>query len=179
MVRFSINRPVTIAMTYLALSLLGVLAWRNLPIELLPDTELPKLSVTASWNGASPETVEAFLTSPLEAAIQQVRGVEKITSTSMEQNGRGISRVDIEFERETDMEFARLELSERLAALEEDLPAGTMGPYVQQYVPEEFSRQRRNFLSYTVTGPYTLEALRTLVDEKIDPEVRQIDGVAD
>ena len=179
MVRFSIQRPITVAMGYLAISLLGIMAWRNLPIELLPDTDLPRLSVNASWTGASPETVEAFLTSPLEAAIQQVRGVEKITSTSMEQNGRGVSRIDIEFERETDMEFARLELSERLAALEEELPAGTMGPYVQQYVPEEFSRQRRNFLSYTVTGPYTLEALRTLIDEKIDPELRQVEGVAD
>ena len=179
MVRFSIRRPVTVAMGYLAISLLGVLAWRNLPIELLPDTDLPRLSVTANWRGSSPETVEAFLTSPLEATIQQVRGVEKVLSTSMENNGTGMARIDIEFERETDMDFARLELSERLAALEEDLPAGVNGPYVSQYVPEEFSRQRRNFMSYTVTGQYTLEALRTLVDEKIDPELRQIDGVAD
>ncbi len=178
MVGFSIRRPVAVAMAYTAVSLLGVLAWRNLPIELLPDTELPRLTVRASWRGASPETVEAFLTSPLEAEIQQVRGVEKVTSNSFEQSGTGQSSIEVEFERDTDMEFARLELSERLAALEDKLPAGTMGPFVQQYVPDAFSRQQRTFLSYTVTGPYTLEALREMIDEKIAPEVRQVSGVA-
>ncbi|HSL69477.1 MAG TPA: efflux RND transporter permease subunit, partial [Longimicrobiales bacterium] len=178
MVRFSIRRPVAIAMVYLAISLLGILAWRNLPIELLPDTDLPRLTVNAQWRGASPETAEAFLTSPLEASIQQVRGVEKVTSQSFESNGVGVAQIDVEFERETDMEFARLELSERLNALEEDLPAGVLGPYVQPYIPPEFSRQRKEFLRYTVTGPFTLEALRTLIDEAIAPEVAQIEGVA-
>ena len=178
MVGFSIRRPVAVAMAYTAVSLLGVLAWKNLPIELLPDTELPRLTVRANWRGASPETVEAFLTSPLEAEIQQVRGVEKVTSTSFEQSGTGQSSIEVQFERETDMEFARLELSERLAALEDKLPAGTNGPFVQQYVPEAFSRQQRTFLSYTVTGPFTLEALRALIDEKIAPELREVTGVA-
>jgi hydrophobic/amphiphilic exporter-1 (mainly G- bacteria), HAE1 family len=178
MVSFSIRRPVAVAMVYTAVSLLGVLAWKNLPIELLPDTELPRLTVRANWRGASPETVEAFLTSPLEAEIQQVRGVEKITSTSFEQSGLGQASIEVQFERDTDMEFARLELSERLAALEDKLPAGTNGPFVQQYVPEAFSRQQRTFLSYTVTGPFTLEALRALIDEKIAPEIRQVRGVA-
>jgi HAE1 family hydrophobic/amphiphilic exporter-1 len=179
MVRFSIRRPVAIAMAYSAVSLLGVLAWRNLPIELLPDTDLPRLSVNASWRGASPETVEAFLTSPLEAAIQQVRGVEKITSTSAEDQGVGNTRIDVEFERDTDMEFARLELSERMAAIEDDLPPGARGPFVSPYVPEAFSRQNRDFLRYTITGPLTLEALRSVVDDQLAPELRQIDGVAD
>ena len=71
MVGFSVRRPITIAMTYLAVALLGVAAWRNLPVELLPDTDLPQLSLTAQWPGASPETTEAFLTSQLEAAVQQ------------------------------------------------------------------------------------------------------------
>ena len=82
MIRLSIRRPVAVAMTYVAVGLLGVAAWRNIPIELLPDTQLPHLSVRAQWQGASPETIEAFLTSPIEAVIQQVRGVEKITSES-------------------------------------------------------------------------------------------------
>jgi hydrophobic/amphiphilic exporter-1 (mainly G- bacteria), HAE1 family len=179
MVRFSINRPITVAMTYLAVSLLGVLAWRNLPIELLPDTDYPRLTVNASWAGSSPETVEAFLTAPLEAAIQQVRGVEKVLSTSSENQGIGTSRIDVEFERETDMEFARLELSERMAAIEDDLPAGVNGPFVQMYTPPEFSNQSRDFLRYTITGPYTLEYLHTYVDEELGREIRNIEGVAD
>jgi HAE1 family hydrophobic/amphiphilic exporter-1 len=179
MVGFSVRRPITIAMTYLAVGLLGLAAWRNLPIELLPDTDLPQLSLMAQWPGASPETTEAFLTSPLEAAVQRVRGVELVESESSQEEGVGNARIRVEFARGTDMEFVRLELSERLAALEKDLPAGVRGPYVQQYIPDELRTQDIPFLSYTITGPHTLEALRAYVDDEIAPELLQVDGVAE
>lgn len=178
MIRLSLRRPVAVAMTYAAVALLGVAAWRNVPIELLPDTDLPRLTVTGSWRGASPETVEAFLTAPLESAVQQVRGVERIVSESYEEQGRGTSRIDIEFQRDTDMDFARLDLSERIATLEESLPVGVGRVQVSQYVPEEFEEQNAPFLRYTFSGPYTLEALRAHLDDVIAPELTQLDGVA-
>jgi HAE1 family hydrophobic/amphiphilic exporter-1 len=179
MIRFSIRRPVAVAMGYLALSLLGVASWVKMPVELLPETELPRLRVTASWRGAGPETTEAFLTSPIEAAVQQVRGVEKVESVSEERNGAGMATVDVQFTRGTDMNFARLDLSERLAVLEEQLPQGAQTPQVQPYVPPEFARQRKPFLLYTITGPYTPEALRRHVDDHLAPDLRQVGGVAD
>ena len=177
MIRLSIRRPVAVAMTYAAVALLGVAAWRNIPIELLPDTQLPRLTVTGRWRGASPETVEAFLTSPLEGAIQQVQGVEKIISESYEENGTGTAQIQVEFARDTDMDFARLDLAERLSTLEEELPPGADRVVVEPYVPEEFQDQNRPFLSYTFTGPYTLEALRRHVDDVIVSGVGQVDGV--
>lgn len=178
MIRFSIRRPIATSMAYLAVAILGIAAWRNIPIELLPDTTLPRLIVTASWPGASPETTEARLTSPLEGAIQQVRGVSRITSESFEENGRGHSRIAVEFTRKTNMDFARLELAERLAALEEKLPPGAIRPRVSSYIPRELLDQARPFREYTVTGPYTIEALRAHVEEKIFPELSRIEGVA-
>jgi len=137
-IRLAIRRPVAISMTYLAVALLGLAAWRNIAVELLPDTELPRLYVSASWWGASPETTEALLTSPLEAAIQLVRGVEKIESHSWEENARGQARITVEFARGTGMDFARLDLSERLAALQPDLPPGATRPQISGYLPREF-----------------------------------------
>jgi len=178
-IRFSIRRPVAVTMVYAGLALLGVVSWLRLPVELLPATELPRLRVTSSWRGSSPEQTEAFLTSPIEAAVQQVRGVEKVESVSEERNGAGIATVDVRFARGTDMDFARLDLSERLAALEEQLPRGAMHPQVQPYVPPEFEKQRRPFLLYTITGPYTGEALRRHVDDELAPDLRRVAGVAD
>src|SRR5690606_14817845 len=106
----------------------------------------------------------AFVTSPLEAAIQQVRGVEEVTSTSAQENGNGTSEIDVQFARSTDMNFARLDLLERFAALEDELPPDVVGPFAEPYVPDELSTQRMTFLRYTVTGPFTQEALRTAVD---------------
>ena len=124
MIRLSIHRPVAVTMAYAAVAALGVFSWKNIPIELLPDTQLPRLTVVAGWRGASPETVEAFLTSPLEAVVQQVKGVERIVSDSFDREGMGQAQLAVEFARGTDMDFARLELSERIATLEEHLPPG-------------------------------------------------------
>ena len=173
MIRAAVARPITVAMAFLAVALLGVQALRSLPVELLPDAALPRLSVAADWPGSSPEVTEAFLTAPLEALIQQIRGVEKIESQSSE----GASRIGVTFSRATDMDFARLELSERLASFEEELPLGATPPRVSMYVPDEFRDQQLPALSYSVHGPYVLEWLRERVDEVIAGELIQVEGV--
>jgi hydrophobic/amphiphilic exporter-1 (mainly G- bacteria), HAE1 family len=174
MIRLAIRRPVAVTMAYLAVALLGVAAWQNIPLELLPDTQLPRLSVQVRWQGASPEAVEAFVTSPIEGTIRQVRGVQKVTSTSQ----AGMANIQIEFSRRTDMDFTRLELSERLAGLRGTLPPRVV-PRVLPYVPREFRQQQRPFLEYTVTGPYTPEALRAHVQDVLGPEINQVRGVND
>jgi hydrophobic/amphiphilic exporter-1 (mainly G- bacteria), HAE1 family len=178
MIRLFIRRPVAVSMAYLSVALLGVAAWRGLPIELLPDTELPQLNVSAEWSRATPEAMEAFVTAPLEAAVQQVRGVEELSSISSEQYGQGRSQLTVKFARGTDMNFARLDLSERLAQVEEQLPEGVVGPRVEPYVPQEFREQRRPFLRYTLAGPFVLEALRTHIEDHMQAELLQLDGVA-
>jgi len=178
MIRLSIRRPVAVTMAYFGVALLGVAAWRNIPIELLPNTDLPQLTVEANWRGASPEAMEAFVTSPMESAIQQVRGVEKILSVSADAYGSATAQIQVEFERDTDMDFARLDLSERLTVLEEDLPAGVQPPRVTPYVPDELRDQTTPFLRYEVTGPYTQEALRVHVDDRVVPELLLVEGVA-
>ncbi|MGE0158409.1 MAG: efflux RND transporter permease subunit [Gemmatimonadales bacterium] len=174
MIRASLRRPVAVTMIYSAIALLGIFAWRNIPLEMLPDEQLPRLSLRASWPGASPETVEAFLTAPLEATVQQVEGVETVASTSTE----NVALIEVEFSRDTDMDFARLDLSERIATLEETLPEGVGRILLEPYVPEEFAEQARPFIEYTFTGPYTLEALRAHLDDVVAPEILQLDGVS-
>ncbi len=165
-------------MVYLALAVLGVASWNNIPVELYPDTELPRLTVTGDWPGASPETVEAFLTSPIESEIQKIEGVEKVTSESYHEMGRGRSRIEVEFARGADMDFVRLDLSERIAALEDQLPAGAGRVRVEPYVPREFQEQERPFMRYTFTGPHTDEALRRHLDDEVEPELSRVTGVA-
>ena len=175
MIKLSAGRPVAVAMAYFALAFLGLRAWQNVPIELMPNAQLPQLSVSGSWPSASPETVEAFLTAPVEAEIQLVRGVEKVTSESREQS----ANITVRFNRDTDMDFARLDLAERLANLEENvLPQGA-SVTVSQYEPAEIERARGTgvLLSYTFTGPRTLESLREHLDEVVVPELNQVVGV--
>ncbi|MFW6199034.1 MAG: efflux RND transporter permease subunit [Gemmatimonadota bacterium] len=175
MIRSSIRRPVAVTMVYVSVALLGIAAWRNISIELLPDVSFPQLTLSLGWPGSSPETVEAFATSPLESAIQQVKGVESITSVTRE----GSAQISVSFGRDVDMELARLDLTERLAAVEEEFPDGVSPLRIQPYVPQEFEEEaNRPFLSYSYTGPFLIEALRRHLDEVIVPEILRVRGVS-
>jgi HAE1 family hydrophobic/amphiphilic exporter-1 len=170
---------VATAAIYIALMALGAYSFRLIPVELLPDVDYPRLRVNASWGGASPEAMEAFVTSPLEAASQQVRGVRKITSTSRaDPRGTGSStEIEIEFDRDVHMDFAQLDLSERFAAMRDELPPAVY-PQIQPYVPREFSDEEQRFLSYQLHGPYTFSRLAEVAEEEIEPVLSSIDGVA-
>ncbi|MCI0514815.1 efflux RND transporter permease subunit [candidate division KSB1 bacterium] len=168
-----IRRPVAISMVYGVVLFTGFMAASRLPLELTPDVDFPRLTVNTSWFDSSPEAMEALVTAPIEAGAATVRNVRKIKSTSEE----GSSRVDLEFMRGTNMDFAALELNEKLSTIYEDLPYGASQPQIQKYVPEEF--QTGQFLTYHVVGNYTPAHLRTIALEKIRTPLLGVKGVAD
>ncbi len=168
-----IHRPVAVSMFYAALVVGGVFAFTRLPLELAPSKEFPRLSVVTTWGSTSPETVEQFITAPIEELANTVSGVRKVSSTSEE----GRSTVDIEFEPKTDMHFARLELNEKLAAFAETLPPGAAAPNIQRYVPKDL-RDLQGFLSYSLVGPRPAHELRKFAEEVIVPALLAIKGIA-
>ena len=172
MIRLSIDRPMTIAMIYIAIAAVGIASFIAIPVELLPDVDYPQLNIDTDWPGASPEVVESFLTAPLESAAQQVQGVRKIVSESSE----GSSEITVEFTRGSDMDFARLELGERIQSIRDDLPPDVR-PEIQAYVPREFETGERVDMRYTLTGSYTFEHLRRFADEDLRPQLVALDGV--
>ena len=98
-----------------------------------------------------------------------------MTSRSTE----GAAWIEVRFARDTDMDFARLDLSERLANLEERvLPAGVGRVKVTPYVPDEFAAAERALMRYTLTGRRTLESLREHLDDAVVPELSQVEGVS-
>ena len=113
MIRWAAGRPAVVWAVGASLVLAGGVAFTKLPLATKTQVELPRLNVTADWFGSSPELVETYLTSPLEEAIQGVRGVKKISSES----GEGNARLEVELEPKTDVTLARLEIHERIELL--------------------------------------------------------------
>ena len=105
MIRWAAGRPAVVWAAGAALTLAGGVAFTKLPLATKTQVELPRLTVSATWFGSAPELVETYLTSPLEEAIQSVRGVKKISSES----GDGSARLEVELEPKTDVTLARLE----------------------------------------------------------------------
>jgi len=172
MILWSVHRPAVIWATAVALLLAGVVALKRLPLATKPYVELPRLSVAMSWPGASAELVETYLGSPIEAAIQSVRGVRRIGSES----GEGYLELDVQLEPGANVQLARLGILERLELLRSDFPPGAAGLAVSNYVPEGLDEEP--LLSATVYGPYTAGTLQDLVERQVEPRVAAVPGVA-
>jgi len=170
--RIFFERPVATAMFYLALSLLGIYSFLNIPLELAPKEDFPQLTIQTNWPGVPPEIIQTQVTSPLEEVASTVKGLRKISSSS----ATGRSTIILEFEPRTNMEFATLSLSERLSKAKEELPYGARQPWIEPYVPEDFRTE--DFLEYTISGDYPLQKLRETVREKLEFGLGSVKGVA-
>jgi len=169
--KFFIDRPVATAMVFLALLATGVYSFLNTPVELMPREDYPMVDIVTSWHGVPPEVVQTQVTAPLEEACATVKGITKMTSTSQ----IGMSRITLEFDPKTDMEFAQLALREELTKTRPLLPP-LVRPMLQPYVPEDF--RERPFLQYTVSGNYGLQELQELVKEKLEIGLGSVRGVS-
>ncbi len=172
--QFLIHRPVAVSTVYAALVASGLFALERLPVDLTPAVDFPALSIQTAWPGVPAETVEMILTSPIEETAHTIPGIRRVSSVSSE----GHSRVHAEFEPKTKMDFARLELYEKLAALVRTLPPGIGSPALDPYVPEDL-RDLHGFMSYSLVGTQSASVLRNLGQGEIAPRLRSIRGVAD
>jgi HAE1 family hydrophobic/amphiphilic exporter-1 len=166
-----IDRPVATAMAFLALLATGVYSFLNTPIELAPKESFPMVDIVTSWHGVPPEVVQTQVTAPLEEACATVKGITKMTSASE----IGLSRITLEFDPKSNMEFATLALREELAKVRMLLPP-RVRPVVQPYIPGDF--RVRPFLEYMVSGNYGLQELQELVKEKLEIGLGSVRGVS-
>lgn len=172
MITWAAHRPAVVLATCGALLLAGGVALARLPIATKPYVEIPRLNVTMDWPGASAELVETYLGSPIEAAVQAVRGVRKVGSES----GEGYLQLDVQLEPRANVQLARLAILERLELLRDQFPPGASGLTVGNYVPSDLDEEPLQ--SYTVYGPYTAGALEELVERQVKPPLAAVDGVA-
>ncbi|MDR6213464.1 efflux RND transporter permease subunit [Paracidovorax wautersii] len=118
--RLSIRRPVGSCLLAVALVLLGLLAWRLLPVAPLPEVDFPVIKVSASLPGASPESMAATVAAPLERALGAIAGVQGLSSSS----NQGTTQVTLEFALGRDLEAAARDVQAALNAVRGQLPAG-------------------------------------------------------
>jgi hydrophobic/amphiphilic exporter-1 (mainly G- bacteria), HAE1 family len=172
MIHWATRRPAVILATSVAILLAGGVSFTRLALATRTSIELPRLNVSASWPGASAELMETYLTSPIEAAIQGVRGVRRTSSQSRDER----SQLTVELEPKADVQLARLGILERLEMLRPEFPPGAIAPTVSNYVPENLEEQP--LLTFTVSGPYTSGTLQKIANEKVNPRLSAVSGVS-
>ncbi|MGJ8681370.1 efflux RND transporter permease subunit [Paraglaciecola sp.] len=129
MIDTAVKRPVTVWMFTFAIVLFGMVSLSRLAINLLPELSYPTLTIRTDYIGAAPGEIEQLVSKPIEEAIGVVKGVRKVTSTSK----AGQSDVLLEFEWGTDMDFASLEVREKLDTIW--LPLDVKKPILLRFNP--------------------------------------------
>ncbi|HEX7117713.1 MAG TPA: efflux RND transporter permease subunit [Longimicrobiales bacterium] len=165
----SVERPVAVAMLFLAVVFLGLISFRRLPIDLLPDIAYPKLVIYTTYANVAPAEVERFITQRIESQVSAVPGVERVESVSRE----GISLVTLRFAWGTDMDFAALNVREKLDNLRDVLPEQAARPAVLRTDPTS-----EPVMALSVAGSRDLWALKDLAESVFKRRLEQIDGVA-
>ncbi|MFH1782199.1 MAG: efflux RND transporter permease subunit [Candidatus Omnitrophota bacterium] len=168
---FSVKKPVTICMIFLSVILVGVVSLTRLPVELKPNIAYGDISIIiAVRGGMPPEEVENLVTKPVEEAVSTVNYLQNIYSTSK----AGESRVSLEFEPGTDMNFAALEVREKFSKVRDKLPREIQKPVIAQYKESD----KPVFLAAVTGEGYTPEMLRKIVDEQVKERILRVEGVA-
>lgn len=165
----SVRRPVTILMVTLIVVLFGVVSLNRLPIDLLPKIEVPVAIVSTSYSGVGPQEIEKLITKPLEQAIATVGNIEAISSTSSEGN----SIVIAQFNYGTDMDFASLEMREKVDLVKGYLPDEASTPMVIKIDPNAMP-----IIQLSLTSNDDLASLQAIAEDKIKPRIERLDGVA-
>ncbi len=166
-VGFSLRRRVTISMCAVALILFGGVAFTRLPVNLLPALSYPSLTVETRLPGAAPVEVEALASRPVEEVVGVVSGVRRITSVSRP----GLSQVTLEFGWGRKMDFASIDVREKLDLVV--LPREAEKPVLLRFDPANDPIVR-----LFLTGGRDLYELRYMAEEVLKKDLESTEGVA-
>ena len=166
---FAIRRPVTTAMFFIGIGMLGVVSLGRLTVELMPEVVFPQIFIVASQRTMSPEQIERDVVMPMEEEVGKLENVVQIDSQSRLANGM----LTISYEPSTDMRFAELQVNRRMSQLLPRLPAQTTLT-VQRF---DTSLLTSAVMTLQVLGSGDLNWLRDFTEEKIRPELEAVDGV--
>lgn len=164
----SVKRPVTTLMVMFIIALIGFVSLSRLPIDLYPELEIPVAIVSTSYDGVGPKEIEELITRPLEGVVGTVEGIKNISSRSSEGN----SLVILEFNSGTDMNFASLDIREKVDLVKGLLPEDASDPMVLKIDPNAMP-----VLEMSIVGG-NLEDTQRIAEDKIQPRIERLKGVA-
>ena len=168
---FIIKRKVLIAMLFAGLSMLGIFSYRQLPVELFPNTQIPYLFVqVGSALEMDPKYVESQAIIPIEGAIGTLKGVEKIESTINEQGGF----IQISYRQQTDIKFAYLKLLEKVEEVRKKIPSD----FYVQALRFDMEMLNNELMTVQVRGGGGVDRVREVVNKDILNRLKNVNGIA-
>ena len=170
MPKFSVKKPLTVFVAVLAIVVLGVVAYLKMTPDLMPNMDFPYVILVTTDPGASPETVEADITKPLEQSMATLDRIKNVTSSSMD----SVSLVVLEFEDGVNMDTVSVDIQQKINQLKGSWSDTVGDPYVLKMNPSMLPVQVAA-LSYDGKD---ITELSDFVTDTLSPKLEGITGVA-
>lgn len=164
----AVKKPVTTALVFVAVVIMGLFSLTRLSVDLLPEIESNFLLVMTAYPGASAADIETNLSRPLENTLNSVSDLKNITSQSKE----NISIVMLEFEYGTDIDVATNDVRDKLDMVKSVLPDDSENPIIFKFGTENIP-----ILLLSVTAEESTNALYKILDDKVANPIARISGV--
>lgn len=167
----SIKRPSFIIVIFTILIGGGLICYNQLSYELMPDFAPPVLTVTTTYPGASPATVESQVSKPLEDGLSGIENLSEVTTFSLE----NASIVLLEFKDGVDINLALQEAQRKINTIESGLPDNSTRPVLAKIEPNATPVLQVIATAKNTNG----KSFMTLMDDQILPQIKQVSGVAE
>ncbi|HRU39221.1 MAG TPA: efflux RND transporter permease subunit, partial [Candidatus Goldiibacteriota bacterium] len=165
----AIKRPIFVIMIVASILTLGLIGYRSMGVDLLPDVEYPMISITTVYEGASAVEIENLVTKPLEDALAVVEGLDTLSSTSAE----SVSLITASFSLGTDIKYAETKVRDAVNKAKWKLPDDSKDPSVQRSSAAEWIP----VVALSIKGSKDMAELKEIIEDTIRPEVEKIKGV--
>src|SRR5947209_18488038 len=165
-----ILRPIATSLLMVAILLVGIVAYKQLPVSALPEVDYPTMQVVTFYPGASPSVVASSVTAPLERQLGEVPGLNQILSTSSD----GASVITLQFVLTLDIDVAEQEVQAAINAAQSFLPANLpMPPIYSKTNPADAP-----ILTLALTSnSLPLQQVEDFADTRLAPKISQLSGV--
>ncbi|MFP4620092.1 MAG: efflux RND transporter permease subunit [Bacteroidales bacterium] len=166
--KIAVNKPVATTMAFLAILLFGVVSMNKLPLDIMPEMELPTLTVMTVYPGASAEEVEKQVTQPLEEILAGTENLKDITSTSRE----NVSFISLQFDWGAEITEASNSARDLIELARRELPDDAQSPVLYKVNSAMFP-----VLVYGVTAQENYDGINEIIRNDIAGPIKKIEGV--
>lgn len=170
MPKFSVKKPLTVFVAVLAILVLGVVAYLKMTPDLMPNMDFPYVVIVTASPGASPETVEADITKPMEQAMATLNEIKHVTSSSQ----NSVSMVVLEFEQGVNMDSTGVDIQQKIATLQGGWDDTVGTPYVLKINPAMLPVA----VAAVSSDKMDVAELSEFVDSTLSAKLEGITGVA-
>ena len=166
----SIRRPVATTMLMISMMFIGLIAMFTMKSEMLPNMNIPVVTIRTSWNGAVPEDVETQITKKIEEVLPNVEGIDKIESTSQ----YGMSTIVVKFDYGIDADDKVTDIQREVSRLVNDLPDDADTPVVKKVEAGVGNLT----MVVSVSGASRME-LNTALENYLKPRLESLTGIGE